>query len=105
MAVKTITTETFASEVLQSNIPVLVDFYADWCGPCKMLSPILEELERENDDVTFFKINIDENEDIAEKYQVFSIPNVVLFKNGKPAARSVGFKPAEEMQAFIDNAM
>ncbi len=97
--------EEFTDRVLKADNPVLVDFYADWCGPCKMLSPILEELERENDDVTFFKINIDENEDIAEKYQVFSIPNVVLFKNGKPAARSVGFKPAEEMQAFIDNAM
>lgn len=95
--------EDFAERVLKSENPVLVDFYADWCGPCKMLSPILEQLEDENDEFEFFKINIDENQDIAEQYEVFSIPNVVVFKNGEVAGRSVGFKSADEMQAFIDS--
>lgn len=95
--------EDFAERVLKSENPVLVDFYADWCGPCKMLSPILEQLESENDEFEFFKINIDENQDVAEQYEVFSIPNVVVFKNGEVAGRSVGLKGADEMQAFIDS--
>ncbi len=94
--------EEFQQRVLNAEHPVVVDFYADWCGPCKMLSPILEQLEKENDDVEFFKINIDENPDIAEQYEVMSIPNVGLFKGGKLIDRSVGFKPAADMQAFID---
>ena len=69
-----------------------------------MLSPILEQLENENDEFEFFKINIDENQDVAEQYEVFSIPNVVIFKNGEAVARSVGFKGADEMQAFSDSA-
>jgi thioredoxin 1 len=96
--------EEFTDRVLKSENPVLVDFYADWCGPCKMLSPILEQLENENDEFEFFKINIDENQDVAEQYEVFSIPNVVIFKNGEAVARSVGFKGTDEMQAFIDSA-
>ena len=94
--------EDFQQRVLNAEHPVVVDFQSDWCGPCKMLSPILEQLEKDNDDVEFFKINIDENQDIAEQYEVMSIPNVGFFKGGQLVDRSVGFKSAEDMQQFID---
>lgn len=95
--------EEFQQRVLQAEHPVVVDFFADWCGPCKMLAPVLEQLERDNDEVEFFKINIDENPEIAEQYEVMSIPNVGFFKGGELVDRSVGFKSAEEMQSFIDS--
>ena len=94
--------EEFEEKVLNATEPVVIDFYADWCGPCKMLSPVLDQLDKENDDVVFFKVNVDENPELAEKYEIFSIPNVVIFKNGELADRSVGFQAADEMQAFID---
>ncbi len=94
--------EEFQVRVLNVEHPVVVDFYADWCGPCKMLSPILDQLEKENDDIEFFKVNIDENPEIADQYEIMSIPNVGIFKHGKLVDRSVGFKSAEEMQSFID---
>lgn len=94
--------EEFQQRVLQAEHPVVVDFFADWCGPCKMLAPVLEQLERDNDDVEFFKINIDENPEIAEQYEVMSIPNVGFFKGGKLVDRSVGYRTADDMQAFID---
>lgn len=93
--------EEFADRVLKSDAPVVVDFYADWCGPCKMLSPVLESLEDECDDYLFYKINIDENEDLARQYQVMTIPNVVVFKNGEAVARSIGLKTAAEMKEFL----
>lgn len=102
--IEKIYSEDFLDRVLKADNPVLVDFYADWCGPCKMLSPIVEQLEDENDDFTFFKMNVDENPDIAEQFEVYSIPCVVIFRKGEAVARSVGFKTADQMQAFIDNA-
>lgn len=101
MAVKTITTETFASEVLQSDIPVLVDFYADWCGPCKMLRPTLEELSEERTDVKFAAINIDDNPEMADEYGISSIPCVILFKGGSEADRSIGLRPKEAFEDFL----
>ena len=94
--------EEFEQRVLQADYPVVVDFDADWCGPCKMLSPILEQLERENDDFGFFKVNVDENGDLAARYHVFTIPNVVIFKGGKAIAQSIGLRPAEEMQKILN---
>lgn len=94
--------EEFEQRVLQADYPVVVDFYADWCGPCKMLSPILEQLERENDDFGFFKVNVDENGDLAARYHVFTIPNVVIFKGGKAIAQSIGLRPAKEMQKILN---
>lgn len=94
--------EEFEQRVIKATSPVVVDFYAEWCGPCKMLAPVLEQMERDNDDVAFFKIDIDENPEIAEQFEVMSIPNVGFFKDGALVDRSVGFKSAEEMQAFID---
>ena len=101
MAVKTITTETFANEVLKSEIPVLVDFYADWCGPCKMLRPTLEELSAERSDVKFAAINIDDNPEMADEYGISSIPCVILFKNGAETERSIGLRPKEAFEDLL----
>lgn len=94
--------EEFEQRVLKAEHPVVVDFYADWCGPCKMLSPVLDKLEGEYDDFEFFKVNIDENQELAEEYEVFSIPNVCIFKNGGIADRSVGFASEDDMIDFIE---
>ena len=80
----------------------LVDFYADWCGPCKMLAPILEELSNEYDDVDFIKVNVDNEPELAAQYQIMSIPAVFLFKDGEVVAKTGGLRPKEDMKAFID---
>jgi thioredoxin 1 len=96
----------FSSVVLQSKIPVLVDFWAPWCRPCMMTAPILDELAGEyNGKVTFAKLNVDENNKIASQYGVMSIPNLIVFKNGKPAAQVVGNKPKAELKKTLDNAI
>lgn len=90
--------ENFKEEVLNSEKPVLVDFYADWCGPCKMMAPIVEELARELDGkAKVGKINVDENSDIAVEYNVMSIPTLIIFKNGKEEKRLVGLRDKEEL--------
>ena len=81
---------------------VLVDFNATWCGPCRMLHPILDELEAKNPDVKFVGVDVDDESDVAEMFNVSSIPCVVMLKDGKEVGRSVGFKPANMMQSFID---
>ncbi len=91
------TTATFENEVLKSDKPVLVDFNADWCGPCQMLKPTIEQLSDERDDVKFVSVNIDENDDLAYDYNVSSIPCLVLFRDGTEAKRSVGLKPKSEI--------
>jgi thioredoxin 1 len=101
MAVKTLTEATFKEEVLQANQPVLVDFYADWCGPCRMLRPTLEELSEERTDVKFAAINIDDNPELADDFDISSIPCVILFKNGAEADRSVGLVPKEALEDFL----
>lgn len=101
MAVKTLTEATFKEEVLQAAQPVLVDFYADWCGPCRMLRPTLEELSEERADVKFTAINIDENPDLADEFDISSIPCVILFKNGAEADRSIGLVPKEALEDFL----
>ena len=93
MAVLKITTENFEQEVLQCEKPVLVDFYADWCGPCKMMAPIIEEIAGEVTDVKVGKLNIDENMEIAQKYGVMSIPTFIVFKNGEVSKKNLGAKP------------
>lgn len=91
MAILYITKENFDKEVLKSDVPVLVDFWADWCGPCKALGPILEEVESElAPGVKIAKINIDEQEELAAQFRVMSIPTLLLFKNGQPVEKSVG---------------
>ena len=92
--------ENFES-VVKTNESVLLDFYAEWCGPCRMVGPILEEIARENPDITVGKINVDEESELAARFGVFSIPTLVVFKNGDPVNKSVGAKPKEQILALI----
>ncbi len=101
MRVSKVNDESFENEVLKCNIPVLVDFYADWCGPCKMLSPTVDEVAEENDDIKVVKVNVDESHDLAIKYQVMSIPTLVVIKNGNEVNRSVGVIDKEEILSMI----
>ena len=96
-----ITSENFQKEVLESDKKVLIDFYADWCGPCKKLSPIIEEVAGEESNVKFVKLNIDLAEDIAIEYQVMSIPTLVVMENGKEISRNVGLLDKEEVRSLI----
>ena len=98
MAEVKITVSNFESEVLRSDQPVLVDFYADWCGPCRMLAPVLEEIAREYEGgVKVGKVNVDEQMELAQKFGVSSIPSLVVFKDGQPVAKSLGYRPKEEI--------
>ena len=93
----------FEAEVLKSDIPVFVDFYADWCGPCKMMSPVIDKLAEEyNGRIKVGKVNVDENSDLAVKYGIMSIPNMVFFKNGEVVDRVVGAIPKPQMQAKFE---
>ena len=101
MAVVKLTTETFDQEVLQAGQTVLVDFYADWCGPCKMMAPVVEELAGEEPDVKVCKINIDDEMTIAQRYGVMSIPTFIAFKNGEVAGKQVGAMPKSKLQELV----
>ncbi len=92
MAALHITKENFESEVLNSEKPVLLDFWAAWCGPCKMLAPVIDELAGEVTDAKICKVNVDEEPELARQFQVMSIPTLIVIKNGKTAASSVGFQ-------------
>ena len=97
-----INSENFEKEVLNSEKPVLVDFFADWCGPCKMMAPIVEELATELEGkAKVGKINVDENSDIAVEYNVMSIPTLIVFKNGKEEKRLVGVRDKEELLGLL----
>ena len=95
---KIITKKEFDKEVLKSKDPVLVDFYADWCGPCRMLGPIMDDISK---NTKVFKVNVDNEGELAEEYGVMSIPCVVAFKDGKEINRSIGFKSKEEIEELI----
>lgn len=102
MAVLTLTKENFETEALKSDIPVLVDFWADWCGPCRMFSPIVDEFAEENPAaVKVGKVNVDEQPDLAARYGVMSIPTAILFKNGEIAATLVGVQPKTALEELI----
>ena len=97
-----LSSENFKEEVLNSEKPVLVDFYADWCGPCNAMSPVIEELAKELEGkAKVGKINVDENSDIAVEYNVMSIPTLIVFKNGKEEKRLVGLRDKEELLSLF----
>lgn len=93
----------FDEKVVQSSSPALVDFWAEWCGPCKMLTPVLEELSGENESkINIFKVNVDDNQQLAVKYGIRSIPTLLLFKGGEIQEQIVGLKSKSDLQASID---
>ena len=100
MAVLKITKENFA-EVMGRGLPVLIDFYADWCGPCRMMAPVMEEIAAERDDVLVGKINVDEEGELAAAFGVQSIPLIVLYKDGRVAAQSLGARPKASIEAML----
>jgi thioredoxin 1 len=100
-----VTDNNFAAEVLESGQPVLVDFWAPWCGPCRIIAPHLEELDQERDDLTVVKLNVDENPQTAAKYGIMSIPTLILFKDGQVAKQVVGALPKARLQAELEPAL
>ena len=103
MAEYTFTTDNFEEEVLNSKLPVLIDFMADWCGPCKMMAPMIDEFAKEYDgELKVGKINVDDEGELAQRFGIMSIPSLLLFKKGEVVATSVGVKPKAEIQAMIE---
>ena len=106
MATKSVTDASFQSDVLDSDVPVLVDFWADWCGPCKMIAPALEEISDElAGQVTIAKMDIMENPEVAGQIGVQSIPLMVLFKNGQPVARKLGAAPKSQLKGWLESEL
>ena len=101
MKIISVNKENFEEEVLKCDVPVLVDFNANWCGPCQMLAPILEEIAKSTEDYKSVSVNIDDEEELADEYGVSSIPCLVLFKEGTEVNRSIGLKPREEIESFL----
>lgn len=101
MAVITITKDNFSSEVVSSEKPVLLDFWASWCGPCRMLSPVVDEIAEEENDIKVGKVNVDEEPELAAKFSVMSIPTLIVFKSGAVKATSVGVRPKEDILRLI----
>lgn len=102
MSVQKLTAANFEEEVLKSDKPVFVDFYADWCGPCQMMGPVVEEIAGERSDVKVCKLNIDEEMEIAQKYAVMTIPTFIVFKNGEVSARDLGAKPKSALLDMLN---
>jgi thioredoxin 1 len=104
-AIIDVTDSNFQAEVIEADKPVLVDFWAPWCGPCRIVAPHLEELNEERDDLRVVKLNVDENPAIASKYGIMSIPTMILFKNGEVAKQVIGALPKARLQQEIEPAL
>ena len=96
-----VTEATFESEVLQAGVPVLVDFWAEWCGPCHAVSPVLDKIVEEHDDLVLVKVNIDEEQELASRYGVMSIPTMILFRDGEPSAAVIGAQPKSSIERAL----
>ena len=106
MGARAVTDETFIAEVLQNDKAVLVDFWAEWCGPCRQVSPILEEIAGEHaDKIEIVKLNVDENPQTAAKYGIQSIPTLMIFKDGQMASRQIGAAPKQKLEQWITTAV
>lgn len=101
MSVITLTKDNFAQEVLHSDKPVLVDFWASWCGPCRMVSPIVDEIAEERSDIKVGKVNVDEQQELAAQFSVMSIPTLLVFKNGQVVNQAVGARPKQQILALL----
>lgn len=101
MSTLQITKENFQAEVMESKAPVLLDFWASWCGPCRMVSPILDEIAEETPDIKVGKVNVDEQPELAMSFQVMSIPTLVVMKDGKVAEQSIGVQPKAQILSMI----
>ena len=102
MSVQTVTKENFDETVLQSDKPVLLDFWAEWCGPCRMVSPLVDEIAQERDDVVVGKVNVDEQGELAVRFGVMSIPTLLVFKGGELVQTAVGARPKDAILALLD---
>ena len=102
MSVINITLENFEAEVIKSNVPVLVDFWASWCGPCRMLSPIVDEIAEERTDIKVGKVNVDEQEELAMRFGIMSIPTLIIFKNGEPVRKTMGLQPKAAILGLLE---
>jgi thioredoxin 1 len=102
MAVVTLTLENFEAEVIKSDIPVLVDFWASWCGPCRMLSPIVDQIAEERTDIKVGKVNVDDQMALAQRFGITSIPTLLVFKGGKLVNQSLGYQGLESLQKLME---
>ena len=100
-----VTDNNFQAEVLESDKPVLVDFWAAWCGPCRVVAPVLEEIASERDDLRIVKLNVDANQQTAANYEVLSIPTMILFKNGQVAKKIIGAYPKKRLESELESEL
>ena len=105
MALPEITDSNFQAEVVESATPTLVDFWAPWCGPCRMVGPVLEQIDAEREDMRVVKLNVDDNQQTAAKFGVMSIPTMILFKNGQPVHQIVGAQPKPRIESALNDVL
>jgi thioredoxin 1 len=100
-----VTDSNFQAEVIESDVPVLVDFWAPWCGPCRVIAPVLEQIAVERDDLRIVKLNVDENQQTAASFEVLSIPTMILFRNGQVVKKVIGAYPRKKLEAELEPAL